>query len=79
MSLKLYRFINKVPILKSDIHLQKKCLIYFIESSLQIMKNGFYFILEALLVVKIFKFLSGLFSHDNSLINSLIRKKRIIF
>ena len=46
-------------ILKSDAHLPKKFLfIYFNESPLKMMKNAFYFILEALFVLKIFKFLS---------------------
>ena len=50
--------------LKSNSHLSKKiCFIYFIKSPLEMMKNGFYFILKALLVHKIFKFLSWLFGH----------------
>ena len=52
--------------LKSDSHLQKKkwlCVIYFIESPLKMMKNAFYFILKALFVLKIFKFLPRLFGH----------------
>ena len=50
--------------LKSDPHLPKRfCLIYLIESPLEIMKNSFYFILKALFVLKIFKFLSQLFGH----------------
>ena len=45
--------------LKSDSHLPKKFLfIYFNESPLKMMKNAFYFILRALFVLKIFKFLS---------------------
>ena len=40
-----------------------KCVICLIESPLKIMKNGFYFILKALSVIKIFKFLSQLFGH----------------
>ena len=44
--------------LKSDSHLPKKCVICFIESALKVMKNAFYFILKALFVFKIFKFLS---------------------
>ena len=35
----------------------------FIESPLKMMKNAFYFILKALFVLKIFKFLSRLFGH----------------
>ena len=39
------------------------CVICFIESPLKMMKNAFYFILKALFVFKIFKFLSRLFRH----------------
>ena len=50
--------------LKSECHLpQKICVICLIESPLKLMKNAFYFILKALLVPKIFKFLSELFGH----------------
>ena len=47
-----------INILKSDSHLLKKCIIYFIEGPLKMMKNAFYFILEELFILKIFKFLS---------------------
>ena len=49
--------------LKSDSHLSKNRGICFIESLLKMMKNAFYFILKALIVLKIFKFLSRLFCH----------------
>ena len=50
--------------LKSDSHLLKKsCDICFIESPLNIMKNAFYFILKALFVLQIFKFLSLLLDY----------------
>ena len=50
--------------LKSDSHLSKKiCIICLIESPLKVMKNAFYFILKALFVLKIFKFLSRFFGH----------------
>ena len=50
--------------LKSDSHLPKIfCFISFTESLLKIMKNTFYFILKALFLLKIFKFLSWLFGH----------------
>ena len=50
--------------LKSDSHHPKKFLfISFNESPLKIMKNAFYFILKALLVLKIFTFLSWHFGH----------------
>ena len=39
------------------------CVICLIESPFKIMKNAFYFILETLLVLKIFSFLSRLFGH----------------
>ena len=44
--------------LKPDPH-----LLTFIESPLKMMKNAFYFILKALFILKIFKFLSRLFGH----------------
>ena len=37
---------------------KKNCVICFIENPLKIMKNAFCFILKALFVLKIFKFLS---------------------
>ena len=46
--------------LKSGSHLQRNC---FIENPFKMMKNAFYFILKALFVLKIFKFLSRLFGH----------------
>ena len=50
--------------LKSDSHLPKKIsVICLIESPLRMMKNVFCFILKALFVQKLFKFLSRLFSH----------------
>ena len=42
---------------------KKNCVVCFIESPLKMMKNAFYFILKALFVFKIFKFLSLLFEH----------------
>ena len=48
--------------LKSDSH-QKMFSICFIESSLKMIKNAFYFILKTLFVLKIFKFLPWLFGH----------------
>ena len=45
--------------LKSGSHLPKKtCVICLIETPLQIMKNALYFILKALFVLKIFKFVA---------------------
>ena len=40
---------------------KKLCVICLIESHSKMMKNAFYFILKALFVPKIFKFLSRLF------------------
>ena len=42
---------------------KKICVICLIESPLKMMKNDFYFILKALFVLKLFKFLSRLFGH----------------
>ena len=52
--------------LKSNSHLnspEKYLFICFNKSPLKMMKNAFYFILKALFVLKIFKFLSGHFGH----------------
>ena len=42
---------------------QKNIFICFIQSSLKVTKNAFYFILKTLFVLMIFKFLSSLFDH----------------
>ena len=42
---------------------KKNCVICSIESSLKMIKNPFYFILNVFFVLKIFKFLSWLFGH----------------
>ena len=42
---------------------EKISVVYFIESPLKMMKNDFYFILKALFILKIFKFLSWLLGH----------------
>ena len=42
---------------------QKNVFIFFIDSPSKMMKNAFYYILKALFVLKIFKFLSWLFEH----------------
>ena len=51
--------------LKSHSHLskKKKNIICFNDSHSKMMKNVFYFMLKALFVLKIFKFLSWLFEH----------------
>ena len=43
--------------------LKKICTICLIQSLLKVMKNAFYFILKALSILKIFKFLSRHFGH----------------
>ena len=49
--------------LKSNSQLSKKKIICFNDSPSKMMKNAFYFILKALFVLKIFKFLSWFFGH----------------
>ena len=50
--------------LKLDFHLRKKFrAICLIESPLKVTRNAFYFILQVLLVLNIFKFLLRLFDH----------------
>ena len=46
-----------------DFHLRKKNVICFNDSPSKIMKHAFYFMLKALFVLKIFKFLSWIFVH----------------
>ena len=57
-----HKFKNKKQVskeaLKLDSHLPKKILNCFNDGSSKMMKNAFYFILKALFVLKIFKFLS---------------------
>ena len=45
-------------VLKPDSHLPKKFFVCFNDSPLKMMKNALYFILKALFVLKIFRFLS---------------------
>ena len=61
--------------LKSDSHLPKNCVVCLIESPLEMMKNTFYFILKALFVLNIFKFLSRFFWSCTK--NDLIWKIRL--
>ena len=50
--------------LKSDSHLPKKIVfVCFNESPLKVMKYAFYFILKALFILKVFRFLSWYFGH----------------
>ena len=52
---------NGINLLKVRFALLEKMFICFNESPLKMMKNAFYFILKALFVFKISKFLSWLF------------------
>ena len=52
----LHEFDENLKVVLSSF--KKKCLICFNESPLKLMKNTFYFILKAILVIKIVKFLS---------------------
>ena len=54
----LNKIVNCFQLLKSNPHLQKIFRYCFIEIPLKLIKNAFYFILKALFVLKIFKFLS---------------------
>ena len=54
--------IKEKTVFKIELSPFKKCYICFNESPLKMTKNVFYFILKALFVLKIFKFLSSLFS-----------------
>ena len=49
--------------LKPNSHLPKKCIICFNYSPSKMMENAFCFILKALFVLEIFKFLPQLFGH----------------
>ena len=54
----------KIGFLKVGLSPSKKnCIIYFIESSLKMIKIAFYFIFKALFVLKLFRFLSWPFGH----------------
>ena len=55
---------GKGRLLKSESHILKKISVTcFHENPLKIMKNAFYFMLKALFVLKVFKFLSWHFGH----------------
>ena len=60
---KFVNILKDVPFKVGLSPFKKNCIICFIESSLKVMKNAFYFILKALFVLKIFKFLSPLFGY----------------
>ena len=49
---------------KSDSHLPKNSFICLNKSILKMMKHAFYFILKALFILKIFRFLSWRFGHE---------------
>ena len=62
-------FIKKPNLFKVGLSPSKKnCVTCFIKSSLKIMKNAFYFILNALFVLKIFKFFKWLFGHVGKMV-----------
>ena len=55
---------NCLNYIKVELSPSKKIVfIYFNDSPLKIIRKAFYFILKALFVLKIFKFLSWLFGH----------------
>ena len=59
-----YQYLVCPGVLKDGLSPSKKTLfICFNDSPPKMMKNVFYFILKALFVIKIFKFLSWLFDH----------------
>ena len=59
--------VDNCLMLKSDCHVSKKSFYFQNENPIKVMKNTFSLILEALFVLKIFKFLSWLFwSYDKS-------------
>ena len=59
-----FRCVNTSVIFKVELSPSKKFFVVcFNESPLKMMKNAFYFILKALFILKIFKFLSLLFDH----------------
>ena len=64
-----------ISILKLDSHLPNQFFLCFNESPLKLVKNAFYFILKALFVLKIFRFLLTFWA---CIPNSLIRKVRLI-
>ena len=49
--------------LKSDSHLPSFCFICLNDSPSKMMKNALYFVLKALFVLKIFRFLTWLFGN----------------
>ena len=53
-----FLFVHQMIVLKVRLSTFKKnCVICFIEGPLKMVKNGFYFIIKALFLLKIFKFL----------------------
>ena len=74
---KHYKCINQKPLyFKVELSPSKKnYVICLTESLLKMMEKAFYFILKAVFILKIFKFLSRLFGHVRK--NGLIRKIRL--
>ena len=77
VKLKVLLLSDNVLSLKVGLSPSKKiCVICLIDSPLKMMKNAFYFILKALFILKIFKFLSRLFGHvRNSWRHNLVYKQ----
>ena len=66
----------KKACLKLDSHLSKKVALFGSLKALKRIRNGFYFLLKFLLVLKVFNLLSYLFGYVEK--NGLIRKTRLI-
>ena len=56
-----WSLVESIGVIKVGLSPSKKFVICFIQSSLKMTKNAFYFILKTLFVLMIFKFLSSLF------------------
>ena len=75
-SVKVFEFSQSVLIFNVGLSLSKKiCDICVIGSPLKMIKNVFYFVLKALFILKIFRFLSRHIGHLEK--NGLIRKIRL--
>ena len=56
-------FLVEIPTFKVVLSPSKIYFVCFNDSLSKMMKNAFYFILKAVFILKIFKFLSSLFGH----------------
>ena len=59
----LPNYFQNTNIIKVGLSASKNNVIRLIENPLKVIENTFYFILKAIFVLKIFKFLSWLFGH----------------